>query len=100
MGRPVLAGFEFDFSTPMNPVTTGNASNFRLGKYVTRRVRRKVVKVLQPVRFTERFNPSNNSVKLLADRQADVPEGGPDHTGRHASGRDQQRRGRSPGRRQ
>ena len=32
MGRPVLAGFEFDFSTSMNPVTTGNSDNFRLGK--------------------------------------------------------------------
>ena len=76
MGRPVLAGFEFDFSTPMNPVTTGSPSNFRLGRYVTRRVGRRTVKVLQPVRFTERFNPSNNSVKLLLTGKPTFPRGG------------------------
>ena len=77
VGRPILAGFEIDFSTSMNPVTTGNSNNFRLGKYVTRRVGRRTVKVLQPVRFTERFDPSNNSVKLLlTGKKATFPRGG------------------------
>ena len=76
VGRPVLAGFEIDFSTSMNPVTTGNANNFRLGQYVTRRVGRKVVKVLKAVRFTERFDSSNNSVKLLVAGRPTFTRGG------------------------
>ena len=100
VGRPVLAGFEIDFSTSMNPVTTGNASNFRLGQYITRRVRGKVVKVLQAVRFTERFDSSTNSVKLLVAGKPTFTRGGQITLVATPPGGISSCRGRPPGRRQ
>ena len=100
VGRPVLAGFEFDFSTSMNPVTTGNASNFRLGQVRHQACRAESCQGAPARTLHGEVQPLEQFGEVAPGRQADVPEGGPDHTGRHASGRDQQRRGRSPGRRQ
>jgi len=76
VGRSVLSGFEFDFSTAMNPASAGNPANYLVGRYVTKRAGRKTVKVLQTVGFSVSFNASKNSVTLTLAGNPKFPTGG------------------------
>jgi hypothetical protein len=76
VGRRTLAGFEFDFNEAMNPATVGNPGSYQLGTFVTKRVKRKVVRVLQTMGFSVSYNGSNNSVRLLVPGRQTFPKGG------------------------
>ena len=75
-GRPVLSGFELEFSAAMNAATAGNASNYRLGWTSTKRVKKRVVTVLHPVAFRVQYSDSNDSVSLLLSGKQAFAQGG------------------------
>jgi streptogramin lyase len=64
LGRPVLTGFSFTFSAPMNLAAAGNAGNYQLVQYVQKRQGRSRVLVPQPVGFATNYNPATNSVMI------------------------------------
>jgi hypothetical protein len=76
VGRRTLAGFEFDFNKPMNPATAGNSGSYQLDFFVSKRVKRKVVRLLQPMGFSAAYNASNNSVRLLLSGRQTFSKGG------------------------
>ena len=76
VGKKTLAGFEFDFNKAMSPASVGNPGNYRLGTFVTKRVKRKPVKVLQAVGYSVSYNASNHSVKLLISGRQTFSKGG------------------------
>ena len=81
VGKATFAGFEFDFSTAMDPATTANKVDYSLGTYVTvnQKVGKRTVKVLQlkPLGFTlSSYNPANNSVRLVPVGKQTFAKGG------------------------
>ena len=75
-GKPVLTGFELEFSAAMNPATAGNASNYQLGWTSTKRVKKKVVTILHPIAFRVQYRDSNDSVSLLLSGKGAFTKGG------------------------
>ena len=76
MGKPVLTGFELEFSSAMNAATAGNASNYQLGWTSTKKVKKKVVTILHPVAFRVQYSDSNDSVSLLLIGKQAFAKGG------------------------
>ena len=69
VGKPVLAGFEFEFSSPLNPASATNSANYQVDNVTKKRVKKKVERILQPI---TRFNVSysNDAVTIvLAGRE-------------------------------
>jgi hypothetical protein len=76
VGKSALTGFQLSFNTTMNVATVMNQSNYSLGKWHTKRVKRKTISVLQPLAFTVIYHPSMNSVELLLGGKQTFPQGG------------------------
>ena len=76
VGKPVLIGFEFQFSAAMNPATAGNAGNYQVGWFSTRRVKRKISQVFHPVPIQVQYNAANDSVSLLLTGKQEFAKGG------------------------
>ncbi|MFI5456107.1 MAG: Calx-beta domain-containing protein [Isosphaerales bacterium] len=76
VGKPVFVGFALDYSTAMNPSTAGLAANYQVSSAVTKRVKKKTITVLQPVKFTAAYNPSTNSVNLTIIGKQKFAKGG------------------------
>jgi hypothetical protein len=76
VGKPTLTGFRLDFSTAMNPATAGNAGNYQVDWISTRRVKKKVVNILHPVRFNVQYDAATHSVSLLLSGKRAFAEGG------------------------
>ncbi len=74
--KPVLSGFELEFSAAMNAATAGNASNYQLGWTSTKKVKKHVVTILHPVAFHVQYSDSNDSVSLLLDGKEAFAKGG------------------------
>ena len=64
IGKPVFTGFKLVFSEAMSPATTGSMSGYQVDKIVTKKVKKKKMKVLAKVSFTASYSPSDNSVSL------------------------------------
>ncbi len=64
VGRPVLTGFEFEFSSPLDPASATNAANYRVDNVTKKRVKKKVERILQPI---TKFNVSysNDAVTIV-----------------------------------
>ena len=78
VGKPVLAGFEFEFSSPLNPASATNSANYQVDNVTNKRVKKKVERILQPI---TKFNVSysNDAVTIVLARSRDVQDWGPDH---------------------
>ena len=76
IGKAILAGFQLDFSTAMNPASTGNPESYRLNTITTKKVKRKIVDVLKPMPFQVIYNPGNDSVDLMLIGKQTFPTGG------------------------
>ena len=63
VGKPVLAGYEFEFSSPLNPASATNSANYQVDNVTTKRVKKKVERILQPI---TKFNVSysNDAVTI------------------------------------
>jgi streptogramin lyase len=64
VGKPVLAGFELDYSAAMNPATAGLAANYQVTVTTTKRIKRKHVTVRQPIAVRARYDAPRNAVTL------------------------------------
>jgi hypothetical protein len=50
VGKPVFTGYSFDFSSPLNPMSAANSANYDVDMIITKRIRKKLVHTLQPIR--------------------------------------------------
>jgi hypothetical protein len=75
VGKPVFSGFEFDFSTAMNPGAEGSSANYTMGAFVTKRVGRKNMTVLQPTGFSVGVIGASSVLLKPSGRQT-FPKGG------------------------
>jgi hypothetical protein len=70
-GKPVLVGFELDFSTGMNAVTAEAAGNYTIGAVPAKHGKKKSAPTLTPVPFRASYDPVKHAVTLtLAGKQA------------------------------
>ena len=63
VGSPILAGFQFTFSTAMNGAA-GSAANYQMGTLVTKTVKRKRVTTVKPIGFSASLNAAGDAVTL------------------------------------
>lgn len=75
-GKAVLAGFELDYSTAMNPATAGLPGNYEVTFTTTKRVKKKQVTVQQPVPFLPTYHASSNSITLTIVGKHKFTKGG------------------------
>ena len=65
IGRPVLSGFVFDFSDPLNPSSATNGGNYQVDTITTKRVKKQTRRILHPITsFSVAYNAANDSVTL------------------------------------
>ena len=57
VGKPILTGFELQFSSAMNAATAGNAGNYQVDWRSTKRVKKKLTTLLHPVPFRRSTTP-------------------------------------------
>jgi hypothetical protein len=78
VGKPAFAGFEIDFSAPMNPSTTGNSANYQVESTSIKRVKKKTGPVYKPVAFRAAYHQTTdvNSVILTIKKAAPFAKGG------------------------
>ncbi len=49
VGKPVLGGYVFDFSSALDPSSAANSGNYQVDNVVSKRVKKKVVSTLHPI---------------------------------------------------
>jgi hypothetical protein len=75
VGKPMLAGFEFEFSSPLNPASATKSANYLVDNVTKKRVKKKVERILQPIK---KFNLSyrNDAVTIVLARRETFKTGG------------------------
>ncbi len=64
-GKPILTGFELDFSTPMDQGTATNRLNYQLANVTTKKVKKKSTTILKPITsFTVSYTAGSEVVDL------------------------------------
>jgi hypothetical protein len=76
VGKAVLTGFALDYSTAMNRTNAGNSLDYQIAFVTTKRVKRKTVTVLNPVRFSTSYSASNYIVTLIIKGNPKFAKGG------------------------
>ena len=76
VGKPAFVGFTLEYSTAMNPSTAGLAGNYHLEATMTKRIKNKTIKVLQPINFTAAYASSDDSVTLMIVGNQKFAKGG------------------------
>ncbi len=78
VGSSVLAGFDIDFSAPLNPASANNPAHYQLGTITTKKVKKKkVVTTLHPItKFTVSYGATTDSVDLALLGTQKFPTGG------------------------
>ena len=65
IGKPVLSGFVFDFSQPLNPSSAANSANYQVDTITTKRVKKQTRHILHPITsFSVAYSAANDSVTL------------------------------------
>ena len=75
VGKPVLAGFEFEFSSPLNPASATNPANYQVDSVTNKRVKKKVERILQPI-TSFKVSYSNDAVTIVLARRETFKTGG------------------------
>ena len=77
VGRAVLTGFTLDFNMPLGSSAASNPANYQLDVIKTVKVKKKLVRVLQPIKnFTVNYNSSTDSMTLKLSGTQAFPLGG------------------------
>jgi hypothetical protein len=64
-GKAVVIGFTIDFSAPLDPAAASNPANYQIDLVSTKRVRKTVKRMMQPLRnFTVSYIPAKQAVEL------------------------------------
>jgi len=76
-GKAILTGFSLIFNQPLDEAAASRVSNYEVDTVMTRRVKKKVLRNLMPIRnFTVSYAASNDSVTLTLTRTQTFPAGG------------------------
>ncbi len=77
VGRPVLTGFLFDFSAPLNPSSATNSANYRVDSITTKRVKGRIQLKLHPItRFSVAYSAASDVITLMFAGKQTFPSGG------------------------
>ncbi len=76
VGKSVLVGYMLDFSAPLNPAAA-NRANFQVATMTTKKVKKKVTHILQPITsFNVSYVPANDAVDITFSGTETFPTGG------------------------
>jgi hypothetical protein len=65
VGKSILTGFTLDFNRPLSEPAASNPVNYRLELVATRKVKRMLERILEPIQnFAIRYVPASDSVTL------------------------------------
>jgi len=77
VGSPVLVGYTFDFSSALNPAPAGNPANYQVDTVITKRVKKKVERILLPLSgFGASYKAASEAVTLTLAGKPTFPAGG------------------------
>ena len=101
IGKPVLSGFLFDFSEPLDPSSATNNANYQVDTITTKRVKKQTRRILhQLTSFSVSYSAANDSVTLTFAGKPELQDGRPNQRGRWTADRRYWRLGRRLGRKQ
>jgi hypothetical protein len=75
VGKPVLTGYTFEFSSPLNPASATNSVDYQLDTVTTKKVKKKLAHILHPI---VNFNVSyrEDAVTIAFAGKETFPTGG------------------------
>ena len=77
VGKAVLVGYAFEFSSPLDPSSAGNSANYQVDTVTTKRVKKKVERILHPTSgFSVSYNAATGAVMLTLAGKPTFPTGG------------------------
>ncbi|MGO9471150.1 MAG: IPT/TIG domain-containing protein [Isosphaeraceae bacterium] len=77
VGGPVLSGFTFLFSAPLNPSSATRVTNYQVDTVTTKRVKKNTQRVLHPITsFSVAYSAASDSVTLTFVGKQTFPTGG------------------------
>ena len=77
VGKPVLTGFTFDFSGPLNSNAASDPANYEVDTMTKKKVKKKVEHILRPItNFTVSFTAASDAVMIAFTRKEKFPTGG------------------------
>ncbi len=77
IGKPVLSGFLFDFSEPLDPSSATNNANYQVDTITTKRVKKQTRRILhQLTSFSVSYSAANDSVTLTFAGKQSFKTGG------------------------
>ncbi len=76
-GDQILSGFVFDFSSALDPSTATDIANYQVDAVTTKRVKKKVERILSPItNFKVSYTAAGDSVTLTLGSKQTFPTGG------------------------
>ena len=69
----MFAGFEIDYSAPMNPSTAGLSTNYKLFSTTTRRVKNLIRTTLKPIPFKAAYTQANGKYSVILTVKSSTP---------------------------
>jgi hypothetical protein len=77
VGKPVLTGFTFDFSDPLDPSAAANPANYRVDAITSKKVKRTVEPILHPIaNFSVTYAAASDAVTITFQGKETFPTGG------------------------
>ncbi len=77
VGKAVLSQFVLDFSAPLDAATAGNPANYQIDSVTTKKVKKKVERVVQALtNFSVSYTPGSDQVALNFAGNETFPTGG------------------------
>jgi uncharacterized repeat protein (TIGR03803 family) len=77
VGRPILTGFMFDFSAPLNPPSAARSANYHVDTITSKRVKGRIQLIFHPItRFSVAYNAARDAIALTFVGKQTFPTGG------------------------
>jgi hypothetical protein len=75
-GKAKFSGFNIQYSIAMGPTSAGLTTNYVMEATTTKRVKKRTVKILTPVKFIAKYDPTSESVTLTVTGKNPFAKGG------------------------
>jgi hypothetical protein len=77
VGKPVLTGFTFDFSNPLDPSAAANPANYQVDAIARKKAKKTVEPILQPIAtFSVTYAAASDAVTITFEGKETFPTGG------------------------
>jgi hypothetical protein len=77
VGKPILVGYELEFGAALNAAVATNQANYQFDTMTTKKVKKKVMHILSPIKgFTVTYLAANDAVELAFSGTQTFPTGG------------------------